>query len=73
MRKNTKKVATNLPKDLLELAASLSGLNQTQTIIEGLKELIRKERVKKFLSFEGKIQIGYEVDKLRERKKRHLT
>ena len=39
-----KKVATNLPEDLLSEAVKATGLNQTQTIIEALKELVARER-----------------------------
>ena len=64
---NKKKIATNIPSELLDEAVELSGLNQTATIIEGLKELIRKERRKLFLSLEGKIDISYDVKKTRSR------
>ena len=62
-----KKIATNIPSKLLDEAVELSGLNQTATIIEGLKELIRKERRKLFLSLEGKVDISYDVKKSRSR------
>jgi len=64
---NKRKIATNIPSELLDEAVELSGLNQTATIIEGLKELIRKERRKLFLSLEGKIDINYDVKKSRSR------
>jgi hypothetical protein len=64
---NKKKIATNIPAELLDEAVELSGLNQTATIIEGLKELIRKERRKLFLSLEGKVDISYDVKKSRSR------
>ncbi len=64
---NKRKIATNIPSELLDEAVELSGLNQTATIIEGLKELIRKERRKLFLSLEGKIDIKYDVKKSRSR------
>ena len=38
----TKKVATNIPIALLEEAAELTGLNQTQTLIAGLIKLQEK-------------------------------
>lgn len=62
-----RKIATNIPSDLLDEAVELSGLNQTATIIEGLKELIRKERRKLFLGLEGKININYDIKKSRSR------
>jgi len=62
-----RKIATNIPSELLEEAVALSGLNQTAAIIEGLKELIRKERRKLFLNLEGKVAINYDVKKSRSR------
>lgn len=62
-----RKIATNIPSDLLEEAVELSGLNQTAAIIEGLKELIRKERRKLFLNLEGKVAINYDIKKSRSR------
>jgi hypothetical protein len=62
-----RKIATNIPSDLLDEAVELSGLNQTAAIIEGLKELIRKERRKLFLGLEGKININYDIKKSRSR------
>ena len=62
-----RKIATNIPAELLDEAVELSGLNQTATIIEGLKELIRKERRKLFLGMEGQIPIEYDIKKSRSR------
>ncbi len=64
-----KKVATNIPEDLLAEAVSLSGLTQTGALIEGLKELILKKRREEFLSLAGTMQFkGYSVGKTRQRK-----
>ncbi len=62
-----KKIATNIPEDILYTAVHLSGLNQTQTIIEGLKELIDKKRREELLSLGGKLQIKLDLNKTRER------
>ncbi len=63
-----RKIATNVPGDILKEATSLSGLNQTAAIIEGLKELIRREKRNRFLALRGKIHITYDVAKSRGRK-----
>jgi len=64
-----KKVATNIPEDLLKEAVSLSGLTQTGALIEGLKELINKKTREEFLSLAGKIPFkNYSIKKTRERK-----
>ena len=66
----TKKVATNLPEDLLKEAVALSGLTQTGALIAGLKELIAKKHREEFLSMAGTMKFkGYSVSKVRQRKK----
>ena len=64
---NTRKIATNIPSDLLDEAVQLTGLNQTQTLVEGLKELIAKRKRLDLLSMNGKIQIRVNTDKTRGR------
>lgn len=64
-----KKVATNIPEELLRDAVMATGLNQTQAIIEGLRELIARERRRELLDLRGKIDLNLDIDKLRERKK----
>ncbi len=64
---NKKKVATNIPADLLDEATKITGLNQTSAIVEGLRELIRKEKRRLFLSLEAGIPINYDVKKSRSR------
>jgi hypothetical protein len=66
-----KKVATNIPENLLKEAVSLSGLTQTGALIEGLKELILKKRREEFLSLAGSMKFaGYSVVASRQRKTR---
>ena len=62
-----RKISTNLPSDLLEEAVEISQLNQTAAIVEGLKELIKREKRKKLLALEGEIKIRFDVDKSRQR------
>jgi hypothetical protein len=64
-----KKVATNIPEELLRDAMMATGLNQTKTIIEGLRELIARERRRELLDLRGKLDLNLDIDKLRERKK----
>ena len=64
-----KKVATNIPESLLLDAIKATGLNQTQALIEGLKELIAREQRLSLLSLKGKISINVDTGKTRERKK----
>lgn len=54
------KICTNIPKDLMDEAVDILGLNQTATIIEALKELIRKEKRKQLINLQGKIKIKFD-------------
>lgn len=65
----TKKVATNIPVQLLLEAVKLTGLNQTQAIIAGLEELVAREKRKALLNLKGNVKISLDVDKIRGRKK----
>ncbi len=62
-----RKIATNIPSDLLDEAVQLTGLNQTQTLVEGLKELIAKKKRLDLLFMRGKIYIHVNTDKTRKR------
>jgi hypothetical protein len=64
-----RKIATNLPSDLLQEATRLTGLNQTQTLIEGLRELIASRKRQKLLSLRGKLHIDFDARKARQRKR----
>ena len=64
---NSRKIATNIPSDLLDEAVQLTGLNQTQTLVEGLKELIAKKKRLDLLAMGGKIQIRVDTDRSRKR------
>jgi hypothetical protein len=69
MKASTKKVATNIPADLLKEASKLTGLNQTATLVRGLEEIIKKEKVKRFLELRGKIKIDFDPNISRGRVK----
>ncbi len=64
-----KKIATNLPDDLLKEAIKATGLNQTATIIEGLKELIARERREQLLKLKGTMDLDLNLFEVRQRKK----
>ncbi|MDO8494495.1 MAG: hypothetical protein Q7S68_04075 [Deltaproteobacteria bacterium] len=66
---NTRKIATNLPSKLLEEAVHWTGLNQTQTLIEGLQELISRKKREALLGLKGKIKIKVDTNKTRQRHK----
>lgn len=64
-----RKIATNIPEELLREAVHLSGLNQTQTLIEGLKELIARKKRQALQALQGKLHIRVNTDKTRLRQK----
>ena len=64
-----KKIATNIPVDLINEASELTGLNQTQTIILGLSELIALRKRQELLKLKGKVKIELDVKRSRQRKK----
>lgn len=64
-----KKVATNIPEDLLREATTLTGLNQTQALIAGLRELIAERRRNALLELKGKIDVRIDFDASRQRRR----
>lgn len=62
-----KKIATNIPARLIEEATQITGLNQTQTLVEGLKELIAKNKRQTLLSLAGKMKIDVDTNLTRKR------
>ncbi|MBI4126041.1 MAG: type II toxin-antitoxin system VapB family antitoxin [Deltaproteobacteria bacterium] len=64
-----KKIATNIPEDLLAEAVHLTGWNQTRTLVEGLKELIERRKREALLALQGKIVMRLSTHRTRERRK----
>jgi hypothetical protein len=62
-----KKISTSIPEALLKKACSLSELNQTDTLIAGLKELVAQAERREVIKLKGKIKIDLNLDKTRER------
>ena len=67
MKNNRKKISTNLPSAVLNEATKLSGLSQTAAIIEGLQELIKREKRLRLINLEGKLEIKWNAKVSRER------
>lgn len=65
-----KKVATNIPIELLKEASELAGLNQTQTLIAGLRELIAERKRNQLLNLKGTLKVRYDPKQSRERRRR---
>jgi hypothetical protein len=62
-----KKISSILPADLLSEATGLTQLNQTDTLMLALKELIRSYKRKSILDLRGKLKVDFDVDRDRER------
>jgi hypothetical protein len=62
-----KKIATNIPEDLIDEATELTGLNQTQALIEGLRQLIARRKRQDLLTSKGKIPIQVDTNQTRKR------
>jgi hypothetical protein len=65
--KMTKKISTNLPKELLRKACELTKLNQTEALIAGLKELIAQHERESIVDLKGKVRIDLNLDEIRQR------
>lgn len=57
-----KKVATNIPAQLLEEAVQIAGLNQTQTLIAGDKR-------RRLIDLRGKLYLNVDTHRTRRRRK----
>ena len=67
MPKKLKKISTDIPAALMEQACKMSNLNQTETLIAGLKALIIQHRRSSIIDLKGKIKIGLDLNELRQR------
>ena len=65
----TRKVATNIPEELLTEARALTGLNQTQALIEGLRQLIAQHKRQRLLDLQGKLHIRLDIAESRRRRR----
>ena len=59
----------DLPKDLIDEAMKATQINtKTQLIITALEDLIRKSKISELKDFKGKVDLGIDMDALRDRK-----
>jgi hypothetical protein len=54
---STRRVTANLPAELLQKATELTGSGITETLVEGLESLLKKETLTKAKKLQGKIRI----------------
>ncbi len=65
MNRTAKKVTVNLPSDVLERAQKITGRGITPTIIEGLRELERREQRSALRQLRGKVRLELDLDQTR--------
>jgi hypothetical protein len=59
------KITVNVPHDILENAMGITGKGVTQTIIEGLKELERKQKLQALRRLRGRVHVSIDLDRTR--------
>ena len=67
MKAKKKKISSILPADLLSEAVQLTDLNQTDTIVLALAELVRAYKRKAIVGLKGKLVVDFDVERDRER------
>lgn len=60
-----KKVTVNLPADTLQRARRITGKSITQTLIEGLQEIERREKRSALIKLQGKVKFDIDLSKTR--------
>lgn len=61
-----KKITVNIPEDLLASAKRLTGHGITETIIEGLRELEKREKRRALGKLKGKIAFDLDLEETRK-------
>jgi hypothetical protein len=68
-----KRITANLPASLLEDAMNLTGKGITETLIEGLQLVRRRQAYQKAMALKGKLRLDIDLEELRDRSgRRHL-
>jgi hypothetical protein len=62
-----KRITANLPTELLDEAAKITGQGITETLTEGLLMIRRAHAFEKALALRGKIHLDLDMDEVRER------
>ena len=68
MQQNIQKITACVPKILLHDAQSLTGLGITETIKEGLLQLITARSYDEIRQFRGKVKVSINLNELRQDK-----
>jgi len=59
------KITVNVPQELLKSAVAVTGRGITETVVEGLKEIEKREKRQALRQLQGKIQLQLDLRKTR--------
>ena len=65
MADRARKITVNLPADLLETATRLTGKGITSTLVEGLREIERREKRSALRALRGKVRVELDLETTR--------
>lgn len=65
MNQAARKVTVNLPPTLLDEATRITGKGITATLVEGLLELLRRQKRSALQGLRGKVRLELDVEKTR--------
>jgi hypothetical protein len=65
-----RRITANLPAQLLEDAMEVTGKGITETLVEGLRLVLRARAYEKAMALRGKVNLSIDHDASRERRRR---
>lgn len=65
MKPNTRKITINVPEEILKMATQVTGRGITETIIEGLQELEKREKRTALRDLRGKVKFLVDLEATR--------
>lgn len=65
MARRVKKVTVSLPVEVLENAQRITGMGITPTLLEGLKEIERRQLRSALARLKGKVRLDIDLEKTR--------
>ena len=65
MGDTVRKVTVNLPEEVLARAMRITGKGITETLVEGLREVERRERRSALRRLKGKIRVDLDLEETR--------
>jgi len=66
MDREVRKITVNIPQSLLQRTQKLTGFGVTETILEGLKELEKREQRSALKALKGKVSLHLDLKRQRQ-------